>query len=359
MRTLGQVLVSGVIVCLCSAPAWATHKSWNLVDPGANCRSASAGVSASKFVFADGSIKNTGTTSGAVTCPVTLAGRYGNQGSPQAYSMARWPTAREATVYGFDGSGSDDIRCNMIVMSNTGSVYSSSTRTQTPANANGSAVRVNMVVSGSWGLDIGTGTTLSIRTMGYNCNVPPGSHIYAYEEKICQYPNPNNGGVCSGGDTVPTGQVFTMSVVQDNGWACLADASNPSASMWRNNSGLQNTGSNPMNIYCPINRTSSDSRSQQGTGSISRIQVYAKGDVPTNCKLTCRSQTTGGVTSSATFVLSTGQWFDPLGTPPQLLVGSMTPACAGALGVSCSLPSLSTMLGFLHQDEVPPVDDGT
>jgi len=354
MRKLSQVLVSAVAVCLCSAPAWATHKSWNLVDPGANCRSSFSGGTAAQFRFTDGMIKNNGTSSAGVWCPVTLAGRYG---STNAFNMARWPTSRAATVYGFDGSSTDDIRCNMIVMSDTGSIYSSATKSV--AGANNSVVQISMVSSGSWGLDIGTGTTLSIRSMGYNCNVPPGSSIYAYEEKICQYPQNNTpNGVCAGGDTTPTqtSDAPTSAVTQDSGFACLADASNPTGSMWRNGGGIQNSGSTPLNVYCPLSRTSSDSRTQQGTFSIDRVQVYSSGDTPT-CKLTCRSQFTGSVTSSSNTIMGAGLWMDPT-FPPQLpILVNWTP-CAGALGASCSLPSLTTLLGFLHQDEIPPVDNG-
>lgn len=354
MRKLSQVLVSGVAVCLLSAPAWATHKSWNLVDPGANCRSSFSGTTAAQFRFTDGAIKNNGTSSAGVWCPVTLAGRYG---SGTQFNMARWPTSRAATVYGFDASSTDDIRCNLIVMSDTGSIYSSSTKTV--ANANNSVVQISMVSNGSWGLEIGNGMTLSIRSAGYNCNVPPGSSIYAYEEKICQYTSSTPSGVCAGGDTTPsqTTDIPTSAVTQDNGFACLADASNPSGSMWRNGDGIQNTGSNPLNVYCPLSRTSSDSRTQQGSYAIDRLQVYSSGDVPT-CKLTCRSQFTGSVTSSSNTFMGTAQWMDPT-FPPQLpILGSWTPACAGALGASCSLPSLTTLQGFLHQDEIPPVDNG-
>src|SRR5262245_56952198 len=98
MRTLRELFISGLFVCVCSAPAWATHKSWNIIDPGANCRPVFGGSIAAKFIYTEGAIKNKSTGAAHVSCPVTLAGRYGNHGGPAEFPMARWPAARAATV---------------------------------------------------------------------------------------------------------------------------------------------------------------------------------------------------------------------------------------------------------------------
>jgi hypothetical protein len=347
--------IVGLAVCLFSAKAWATHKSWNLVDPGANCHSELSGLNSSQFVYVDGAIKNNGPNTFTVTCPVTLAGRYGSQGT--SFSMARWPTSRAGTVYGYDGSASADIDCLMMVISNTGSVYTSARRFQSPAGANGRAVTVRMVQSGSWGSEIGSGSTLSLRAMGYMCKVPPGSMIYAYEEKICQI-NSN----CNGGDTNPigSGTVATTAPVQDSGFACLADSLNPTADFYRQ-SGLQNNGINPFSVYCPLSRTSSDSRDDQGSTRVDRIELYSTGAAP-NCKLSCRAQATGAVTYSSEFVPLPSAWVGDPAFPPTILRGSSSGTsnlCRGALGVSCSMPGNSHILGFIHQSVVPALDIGT
>jgi hypothetical protein len=221
-----------------------------------------------------------------------------------------------------------------------------------------------MISNQSWGLDIGTGATLTIRTMVYSCSVPNNSYILAYEEKICQYPdnNPPANGTCAGGDTSPSqGQADTITAVQDNGLACLADASNQgTVFMWRNGSGLQNTGTNPLSIYCPLSRPSSDSRTQQGALSVGNSEVYWRGDPPTNCKLSCRDQFTASVSYSAGFSMRQTSFVDHLNSnrPEVPHISSWQRTCSGALGLDCSLPSLTTMLGIIHEESVPPVDLG-
>jgi hypothetical protein len=363
MRPTWRPLVCALFVGLYSSNANATHKSWNLIDPGANCHSSFAGPTATKFVYADGAITNTGSTLATVACPVTLAGRFGSLSGP-SFSMQRWPTARKGIVYGYDGSSSGDIACQMIMFSDTGSVYNSAKVTASPAGANGQAVQVSVVQGGlsmsggNWGGAIGRGLTLSVRSMEYYCDVPAGSSIYAYGEAICQWPDAAAPNGCWGNDGTPIG-ANTVTSVQDSGFVCLLDSSNPQASIWRNGVGLQNSGANAINVYCPLSKTSGDSGGE-GTITINQVELYSTGDVPTNCKLSCRSEMTGSVNYSSAFLSDTSNWVDPTNPyhPPAVLKKKAYSVCLGALGVSCSLPSQTTILGFLHTDVVPGLDLG-
>lgn len=146
--------------------------------------------------------------------------------------------------------------------------------------------------------------------------------------------------------------------VQDGGTACLADIRNPSAFIWRTSDGFQNTGADPIGVYCPLSKTSGDSDTE-GTFDISDLEMYYAGPTPTNCSITCRDENTGSViTVNAMAPRTNSNFFLP--SPPAIVGASTTlhSVCAGALGISCLLPGGSTIIGTVHTDIVPDVDQG-
>lgn len=148
----------------------------------------------------------------------------------------------------------------------------------------------------------------------------------------------------------------SMTSIQDNGTACLADYRNPTASMWRNSAGLENTGAGSMGVYCPLTRASGDSYSA-GSGSLNSLEVFYTGDAPTNCDVRYRS-TTGAITMSPPLVAGTSA------TAPGVPVMKLTSSFGGAglspaLGLRCDLPSLTTLVGIIHTDDVPNVTGGS
>lgn len=168
-----------------SAVAHASHKSWYLVDPGANCHATLSG-DAQFVVYSDGALTNNASYRVPVSCPITLAGRFASQNQ---FPMARWASSRTSTVYGFDASTSFDFTCKVWVTSTTGSTYYGNDVTlakSTPSNVQISLSVYTGTAGYTWGGTVGNGGTLSVRSMGYSCYVPPGSSIYAYSENICQ-----------------------------------------------------------------------------------------------------------------------------------------------------------------------------
>jgi hypothetical protein len=136
----------------------------------------------------------------------------------------------------------------------------------------------------------------------------------------------------------------TTTSVQDNGFACLADSRNPSAPMWRNGAGLQNTGSSAMGIYCPMTMASGDSY-VPGSHQVISAEVFYTGSAPTSCTLRFRS-TTGSVMISPTLVAGTSA---TAGVPVRKLASLFkTSFLSPALGLRCSL----------HTGFVPDVTGG-
>jgi len=188
-RLILATLSAAAAALLAAGTASATHKSWYLTDPGANCRANLSG-SASWFVFNDGAITNNTSSGNSVTCPITLAGRFQSQPGPStfpsyaSFSLARWAAADHGTLWGFDASSSDNFSCRAWVFGSTGSSYYGDTFA--PAAVNSGVTIEFIPPGGTWAGIIGDGSAITARAMGYECWLPPGSSIYGYRVNICQ-----------------------------------------------------------------------------------------------------------------------------------------------------------------------------
>ena len=76
------------------------------------------------------------------------------------------------------------MSCTANVLSNTGSEYWS--RTVSSQNTGPTILQIYDVMGETWGGNLGGGETITVRSMGYRCSLPPQSIVYGYSVNICQ-----------------------------------------------------------------------------------------------------------------------------------------------------------------------------
>jgi hypothetical protein len=187
MRSKARIALSlALMVCsLLAGDAWATHKSWELRDPGMNCISTTSQFS-SQLEYVDGALINNGSAERTVSCPVTLAGKFGaSGGNVGPFSVAQWPTAGWGDIWVHDGSTSGNVSCVFHAQTSTGSGFFS--RSVSSSSTGSATLSVYDTLGDTWAGTIGNGTSLSVRALGYRCSLPNNSIIYGYRVNICQY----------------------------------------------------------------------------------------------------------------------------------------------------------------------------
>jgi hypothetical protein len=146
-------------------------------------------------------------------------------------------------------------------------------------------------------------------------------------------------------------QSTTDTGIQNNGIECIPEAAFNQSFIWRSGGGLQNAGVSAITVFCPLTEPSYDSYSFNLL--LRQLELHYNGSAPTNCKVLYRGST-GSLTYSPTMVGATST---TSGTPVIKLSASFRIG-SGSVGVQCSLPSASIIVGSIGKKEVAVVTGG-
>ena len=167
-----------------SSDAWATHKAWLLIDSGTSCQPSLSGPD---VVYSYGAIRNNGTSTKGVECPVTLAGRYGASTSVVGFfPMTQSMRARSGRVHVYDGNSSQNVSCFAYTLASNGASYYSSSVSSSGLGGQSLIIHNDpQGAPGTWGNTMAN-IDVAIRALGYHCSLPTETFVSGYDVNLCQ-----------------------------------------------------------------------------------------------------------------------------------------------------------------------------
>jgi hypothetical protein len=184
-KTKMTTMIASALLLSAAAPAFATHKAWVFTTGGGSCLKAGLEGHRSSSVQVNGAIwdSNTAETK-RVICPVNTSGQ-----SPSLMAGdtdIRNPlhdkvAAKGAEVHYVDPSTTDDVQCNMVAVSATGSVIFSDYRTSCSARGGCPWDQREVGYKGTGFIDFADPSVRPNRRIGIpNSNVTPGIRSLVY-----------------------------------------------------------------------------------------------------------------------------------------------------------------------------------
>jgi hypothetical protein len=336
-------------VAAASREALASHKSWILKNGGNQCQfNGPLGDLSSEWNY--DSLGNYQTYPRAANCPVSLSGRWGS--SSPAMTVPLQAGAWAATVYvnnqSTDGSS---FSCTAaatlgagLTINGIATIYYSRSVTTSVAG------QQTMVVAwgGDWGGALETNESQNLRTLSFQCTVPPSSAINGYKVRICQNrgfftdctTTPTDNGESSGNGGVGTGTNFS----QTSGIEC----NDYGAGMQRGFNGITNPTGNAGFAGCPIIPPVDDTTEYKH--KINVMQVYfssPSGEIP-YCYIRSFDR------ADMAWHYSSALTYDPL-TPRFEFLNAYSIGWDVNATVGCTLPSGATIHGVVTNMSVSPV----
>jgi len=335
MKFLGRVALVVASLFL-SASAFASHKSWVLQHAGEQCvydasmpdfGQNGAGDYGSMFLWNGYSSNRT------AECPLIAANRWGSSGTT-SFGVSRWAEAKHAFVHVYEGS-TTPFTCQAVArlrvaLAPGGALYFGTARSVSGIGNH----TLQLISNSSWGSSLEANEQASIRSIDYQCVIPPGSAIRGYGAALCQ-----NWADCHDSTDAPKDDTQENSTyVQGNG----ADCTSWSLETARGADGLtiNGTGSDfRARVVCPILPPGLDSHEHRG-GFIKRAHLYIAGGTPgagcesngkcPNCFIDWETRDGGVQMSSSTFTWNSNGYLE-LPTSPVLSVLDV----ASAMSISC------------------------
>ncbi|WP_437799907.1 hypothetical protein [Sorangium sp. So ce693] len=365
-------------VCfLFAGVASATHKNWLLKDGGAACHFATP-LSDDRVVYSSGALLNTTASNRTVICPISLASRWGSNG-PGTYTFDanEWAEAMLAVV-NFQRQSfapSRTVSCYAGMQAHNGSKYYSTTVSNTGGIGSGEiklADASNYSNPNSFGSFWGSDAThtleanegLTAASLDYNCVLPTLTAILGYKVMLCQLAD--NCDSLHNPDALPSTFPDPWDLtpiwnnVQVSGIECSAATTASGVSgITRSESGITNSSSSELDVFCPITPPADDSAEHNRFISFTNVQYsggtalsgcVAGGTCP-DCKLTWVTRD-GSTSESASFTKVAGLTRRVRLDVYKTLIGPEV-----QVGVMCRLPSNVTLEGITSTVSVSPVDD--
>jgi hypothetical protein len=273
MKLLGKVAVAAACLFV-STFAFASHKSWVLQHAGGQCTYNGTSPETGQNGAGDyGSMFLWNSYSGTRTaeCPLIAANRWGSSGD-RTFSPNRWAEAKSAFVHVYEGSSSTAFTCQAVarlrlMLAPGGALYFGTARSVSGIGNH----TLELINSQSWGGSLEANEQAAIRSIDFQCSIPPGSAVRGYGAKLCQ-----NWADCT--DEAPRDDFQENSTyVQGNG----ADCTSWSLETARGADGLTINGTGGdlrARVVCPVLPPALDS--YEHSGFIKRTRLYVAGGTP-------------------------------------------------------------------------------
>jgi len=343
MKILGQFALIAASLFL-SASAFATHKSWVLQHAGGQCAyDASSPATGQNGAgdYGDIFLWNSYSSSRSAECPLILANRWGSSGT-SAFDVHRWAEAKSAYVHVYEGSSSQAFTCQAVarlrvLLAPGGALYFG-----TAGSISGVGNHtLELINSKSWGSTLEANEQALIRSIDYQCIIPPDSAVRGYGVKLCQ-----NWADCADLNGPRDDFQENSTYVQGNGADCTSWGL-PTA---RGADGLSINGSGSdfrTHIVCPILPPALDS--YEHTGSfIKRVRLYVAGGFGgaspgpgcevnhgcPSCYIDWEERDSGARNSSSTFTWNSAGYLEMPGSQLTMLnvPSAMAITCLGYAG---------------------------
>ena len=340
------------VVAASASPANASHRSWIMKNPGGQC--------VFNTPFGDSNdgygttIQNFANGNRSVSCPVTLASRWGTR-TGGSWGVTRGADAWAAIVYSFtalDPSGTTSCFASTRATNNdaaSGSQFFGKTVTVTGTTGLKTIV---LASGGSWGAgtSLEGNDTLTARGLVFTCSLPKfGSSIEGYKVKLCQHnhncylPEPGANGENTSGPSQGS-QVVTTSATE-----CWADASSPDA--YRVTVGMANGSSfDSQLVHCPIVPPADDTVEVSNRQVVGATAIFS-GDSNQTCALHWSHRSPSFETdSSAPFQVTNAAFPQERG-----LLGPVQIGLDISMVVDCWIPPQVTLKGLINTVSISPV----
>lgn|GEM_PF-4280708 len=273
MKVLGHLALLAASLFV-STSAFATHKSWVLQHAGGQCV-----FDASMPDFGQNGAGDYGDiflwngydSSRSAECPLIAANRWGTSGTV-AFNPNRWAEAKSAFVHVYEGS-STAFTCQAVArlrvaLAPGGALYYGTARSVSGVGNH----TLELISNTSWGSTLEANEQALIRSLDYQCIIPPNSAVRGYGAKLCQ-----NWADCHDAGARDDSQE-NSTYVQGNGADCTSwglETARGADGLTINGSG----GDNRAHVVCPVLPPALDSYEHTG-GFIKRARLYIAGGTP-------------------------------------------------------------------------------
>ncbi len=353
--------------------ASATHKSWLLKSPGTGCVFNSPNSSEEHAAAS----WNYSTSSRFITCPVAIAGRWGNSDvTPNVvgYNDPGWARAMSANIYVLNGKPGTGLSCTLRARLGTGSQQDFLFFSRTVTTTVGGESTLALAKSSSWGPGtLETNEALPVRSMDFECNIPGvgssgPSGVFAHKVRLCQHKvncddeeGANNHELNVRSKQGPGVTSWGENFVQTHGIEC----GSTSDLVERSETGITNTDTTPRWITCPISPPADDS-AEHNDRNITALKVFYAGTAAPNCQqnqtcpdcvLVWRDRASG----NAVFTSNQFPWKNDQYTPGYLRLPGPTEAAQinlaqeDSIVVRCLVPAGQTLKGITAKLSVTAV----
>jgi hypothetical protein len=332
--------------------ASAHHESWVLRNSGMECAFHAPGTPGQDNFFV--STANNAPFTRSVSCPVTLAARWGS--SSPAYPVARWARAYSALVYVNNIQGSS-LSCSAQARLGSGTMRFS--RTVSTTTGGDQPLVVNS--SSNWGGDLETFKGDTIRSLNFHCQLPNSTSVLGYKVRMC-IRNASCRDV-----SVPDGETWASepnTTATEPVQASAIDCKSTNPNVARSEFGIRNHGTDFASVLCPI-VPSVDDTNEMINRRITSTSVYYRGVTPSTsdesltCQLVWKTRSVGTPFAMDEFWSSS---FIFNGLTERMDQSATARVGVGltdvAMAVWCDLPPGFTLLGVTTRMGVPPVAGG-
>jgi hypothetical protein len=341
MKHLSNIALIAASLLL-SGSALASHKAWVLEHAGGECvydqSSPETGLNGAGD-YGDMFLYNSYIHSRSAECPLIAANRWGSSGPAYVFSPQRWAEAKSAFVHVYEGSPTEAFTCQPVarlrkLVAPGGALYFGTAQSVSGIGNH----TLELISAKSWGGSLEANELAQIRSLDFQCSIPPGSAVRGYGVKLCQ-------NLADCGDALPRDDFAGNSTfIQGNG----ADCSSFGTLTARGADGLTINGDvggdTRARVACPVLPPAQDSF--QHSGRIRKARIYVGGGSPAagceinhgcpSCSLSWELRDTGASAGSSTFTWnsagylempSPGTWLQMGGVPSAVAI-----TCVGLKG---------------------------